>query len=100
MERERPVVSWENEETKAVVSWLEEDDNRVQLQRVVEAWNEMGLLGVDLADQIYLMTSRTIPRLASKRVNWNEVAEHFALEMVSVDEEELTRRRLALGGSE
>lgn len=94
---------WANEATARVHSWLSAEGVWSVIVRVVRAWNEAGLLGVELADELQDLTRKTLREEVPEEemidatlatVEWNQLAEHYAHEIVGVGEAELTRRRL------
>ena len=88
---------WATAATAQVATYLDREDVQPQLLRLVAVWNDLELLGVDLADQIEKMVRNTAGAgLELGDVDWNQLAEHYALQIAAVDEAELTRRRVKL----
>jgi hypothetical protein len=99
------VVQW-NSETDAIARWLDREDVKPKLLRVVLAWNGEELLGIDLADQLEKMVRSSSNGDLSEQVkerldnvDWGHLAEHFAYEICGITEEELTRRYTEAGGT-
>lgn len=85
--------------TETVSRWLESPENRPQVEKLVLKWNELQLLGIDLADQLHELARTRFERNGKRpdydlnEVDWSYLAENYALEICGVTEEELTRRR-------
>ncbi len=85
---------WQNPETEAVADYLESPAMKQSLVRLVNDWNDLELLGIDLADQIQKMTTMHQPvGVDLQHVDWNQLADHYAEKIAAVGEDELTRRR-------
>lgn len=88
-----------SETAEQVARWLASDGVRPDIERLVNAWNEHELLGIDLADQIReLVTGQASkvgvdPSALESEVDWSELAEDLAQDICGVDEAELIRRR-------
>jgi hypothetical protein len=89
-----------NHETQQVASWLEGPEVRPGLELLVRSWNDHELLGIDLADQLRELVTKQASKVSLERnliaVDWAQLAEKYAEEIVQVDEDELIRRREAI----
>lgn len=90
-----------DDETKLVARWLEAAPVRPAVVRLTRVWDDLDLLGIDLADQLEALVrgrQRHAP-INFDLVDWGLLAERYAYEICGVTEEELTRRRVAAGGA-
>lgn len=90
------VMIWTTAETERVADWLSSPSVYPGFEKIVHAWNDSELLGIDLADEIESLArsnQKGSSDLDLSKVDWNELAEHYAQEICGVDEDELIRRR-------
>ena len=84
------MLQWTNTHTAEMFEVLTSKEMLPKTTELVGAWNELELLGIDLADQLEkLMAGKT----QYDDINWSEIAEQLALQLVGVNEDELIRRR-------
>jgi hypothetical protein len=93
------MTGWETGETKAIFGLLEREDLHHVVVEVVETWNDLGLLGIDLADALEKLVHDHLEKhgVATgplEQVYWGQLAEHYAMAICGVDEDELSRRRV------
>lgn len=81
------VADWATAETEAVYRLLEQAEVKSEIETLVLSWNEHELLGINLADDLQELVTRMLAK-----VNWSQLAEHYAKEIAGFDEDELTRR--------
>lgn len=86
--------------TEVVSRWLEQPEKRMQLEKLVRTWDDLKLLGIDLADQLRELVRVRLAKEGREhqidldKVDWLFLAEQYAFEIRGITEEELTRRRV------
>lgn len=99
---EDEVERWVNDDTALVDYWLRRsEDVWAIIRRLVFAWDIGEGLGIELADELQDLVTLRLSEIATpkhvrrklRKVNWQQLAEQYALEFVGISEADLSLRR-------